>query len=114
EVGTEAEAPRKMVLRRIDHQEQRILAAFLADRVDRLVKIERVRVEERGAERLRVEKALNAGGLLEAAGAQEGPVHRIEREGLVAAVAQLLRQSALDPPRRDARDEVGETPVRAH
>src|SRR3954453_16839052 len=82
EIGTEAEVPREMVLRRIDQQEQRILAALLRDRVRGLVEIERVRVEEFRAERSGVEKVLDAGRGLEVACAEKRAVHRIKREGL--------------------------------
>src|SRR4051812_689890 len=90
EIGAEAEVPREMVLRRIDQQEQRVLAALLRDRVRRLVEIERVRVEEFRAERGGVEKVLNAGGRLEVARAEKCAVHRVKREGLVAAMAQCV------------------------
>ena len=51
QIGTEAEVPREMVLRGVDQQEQRVLAARLRDRLRRLVEIERVRIEEIRAER---------------------------------------------------------------
>src|SRR5215218_2712677 len=112
EIGAEAEIPREMVLRRIDQQEQRILAALLRDRVRRLVEIERVRVEEFRPERSGVEEILDAGRGLEMPRAEKRTVHRVQRKGLVAAMAQRAGQSALDPARRDARDEISEAPVR--
>ena len=61
-----------------------------------------------GAEVARVVKMLDAGGGLETARAHEGAIGRIERERLVAAAAQRQRQTALDPARSDAGDEIGE------
>src|SRR6202008_4983589 len=78
-IGTEAEVPGKVVLCRVDQQEQRVLAALLGDRVCRLVEIERVRVEEVRVERSGVEEVLDSGSGLEMPRAQESAIHRIER-----------------------------------
>ncbi len=90
-----------------------VLAGCSAISFDGLVVEEAVRLDALRAEIARVVEVLNARGGLEAARAHEGAVGRIERDGAVAAAAQRQRQSALDPPRGDAGDEIGEAAERA-
>ena len=62
-----------------------------------------------------VDELLDAGGLLEGARAEEVAIGRIERDGLVAAIPQRLRQSAGDAAGGDPRDvelQIAERPRR--
>ena len=97
----------------IDEGEQRRLGRLLGDQPHGLVVEEAVRLDVPGAEIARIEEVLDAGGGLEAARAHEGAIGRIERQRAVAAAAQRQRQPALDPPRGDAGDEIGEAAERA-
>ena len=57
-----------------------------------------------------VEEAVDAGGRLKAARAEERAEERVEAEGAVAAMAQRVRQAALDPACGNAGDEISKTP----
>src|SRR5262245_3121883 len=108
-----APIPRKVIGGEIDVDEGRAVAALACDDAGSRVVVIAVGLELGRADRGGIHEMLDAGGLLEPAGAHEGAVRGIERIGLIAAPVQRTWQPALDPAGRDTGDEIGEPAVGA-
>src|SRR5450755_1924297 len=102
-----------MVGAEIDEGEQWLSGRPVRHQLQGVVVEEAVGLDVPGAEIMRIIEMLDAGGRLEAARTHEGAKGWIERHRSIAAAPQRQRQTPLDPSRRDAGDEIGETAERA-
>ena len=113
QLGPPAVVPGVMVGGEIDEEKHRPLLALALDHAHRGVVVETIGLDTVGAERVLVEKSLNAGGGLKIPGAHEGAKRGVDGEGAIPATMQRRRQAALHPPGGDLRHVVGEAPERA-
>ena len=106
QIGPIDAGPGKMIGREVHEHEDRRLRRLLArEHLQGLIEVELVGLHVLVDAHLRhVDELLDADALLEGARAEEVAIGRIERNGLVAAALQRLRQSARDPARGDPRD----------
>ena len=103
--------PGEVIEDRIDEDEQRLIALLALDHLQGLIVVEAIGFDVAGLHLVGIEKAADAGGLLELARAEKRAIGGIERDGLVAAAPQRLRQAALDAAGGDARDVIAEPAV---
>ena len=106
QIGPVDVGPRKMIGREVDEHEDRRLRRLLAlKHLQGLIEIELVGLHVLVHAHVgHVDELLDAGALLEGARAEEVAIGRIERDGLVAAMLQRLRQSARHAAGGDPRD----------
>ena len=98
-----------------EHEDRRLRRLLVRKRLQGLIEIELVGLHVLIDAHVRhVDEPLDADTLLERPRAEEVAIGRIERDGLVAAALQRLRQAALDPVRGDPRDVELQIAERAH
>src|SRR6476646_1538222 len=85
-----------MIGHRVDIEEEGSLAAFTPDQIDRAVVVKTVGFEVVGAKIAHIHIMRDARGSLKSARSEKGTMKRIQAEGLIAAVLQRTRQSAVD------------------
>src|SRR5204862_7546449 len=87
QIGTSEVVPGEVFDREIDEDKHRTAIATLRDQSRGMVVEEDIGIGRPGAQRFGIEKMLDAGRRLKAAGAGEGPEPGIEAVGAVAAFA---------------------------
>src|SRR5262249_9140696 len=113
QIRPKASVPGEMIGSRVDKEEYRRTGELPGNGAHREVKIVRVGLLK-AAQIFGIEEALDAGAGVEAARPDEGAVIGIHAEGAITAMAQRVRQPALDVTGCESCDRLGKTPVGAH